>query len=46
MGKNKKKKKHNKQKKFHYDIDSFFVDDVLKEIKDRREEKKKTGLTY
>ena len=42
MGKKKKKKKKNN---FHYDIESFFLDDVLKEIKERYEEKKKTGFT-
>lgn len=41
MGKKKKKKKN----KYHYDYESFFLDDVLKEIKERREEKKKTGFT-
>ena len=42
MGKNKKKKKKNK---LHYDYESFFLDDVLKEIKANRKQKKKSGLT-
>ena len=41
MGKSKKKKNKNK---FHYDPDSFFLDDVLKEIKQAKKEKKKEGL--
>ena len=42
MGKSKKKKKQNK---FHYDYESFFLDDVLKEIKENRKMKKKSGFT-
>lgn len=48
MGKNKEKKKHKKDKtknEFHYDKNSFFIDDVLKEIEDRHKQKKKSGLT-
>ena len=43
MGKSKKKKK---QKDFDCDINSFFLDDILKEIKKRKKSKKhKDGLT-
>lgn len=46
MGKkDKKKKKLKKKNKFHYDYESFFLDDVLKEIKARRKEKKETKFT-
>lgn len=42
----KKLKKKKKQKVFHYDYNSFFLDDVLKEIKERRKEKKKNKSMY
>jgi hypothetical protein len=49
MGKDKEKKKKKKGKKkndFHYDPNSFFIDDVLKEIEERhKDKKKKSGLT-
>ena len=40
-------KKKKKPKKFHYDRESFFLDDVLKEIKKetKPEKKEKIGLT-
>jgi hypothetical protein len=44
MGKDKEKKKKKKDKKkndFHYDPNSFFIDDVLKEIEERHKDKKK-----
>lgn len=37
--------KNKKQKKYHYDYDSFFIDDVLKEIKKRNKKPKRVGLT-
>ena len=48
MKKTKKKKKEKNQKndrKFHYDKESFFLDDVLKEIEEQRKQKKKSGFT-
>ena len=42
MSNNKKKKKKNK---LQYDYESFFLDDVLKEIKSNHKQKKKSGLT-
>ena len=44
MGKN-KKTKQKKKNNFHYDVNSFFLDDVLKEIKERHKEKKKSGFS-
>ena len=45
MGKKKKNKKVKQKRNLHYDKNSFFIDDVLKEIKEQRKEKKEKGLT-
>ena len=45
MGKSKKKKKYENKRRLHYDPNSFFLDDVLKEIKEQHKERKKEGLT-
>ena len=37
--------KKKKGKKYHYDYESFFIDDVLKEIKKNRKKPKRVGLT-
>lgn len=43
--KKKKAKKDKPKSEFHYDPESFFLDDVLKEIKEKRKMKKEKGLT-
>lgn len=41
-----KKEKKLRKKKYHYDYNSFFIDDVLNEVKSRHKRKtKKFGLT-
>lgn len=47
MEKSKKEKKREKSmKKYGYDIESFALDDVLKEIKGRKKSKKEKGLWH
>ena len=40
----KKSKREKYRKKYGYDIESFALDDVLKEVKERKKMKKQKGL--
>ena len=46
MGKKKEKQKQKKKHNLHYDPNSFFLDDVLKEVEERYKERKEKEISY